>query len=37
MGAEKEVGPGKVGSSSNVDVQGSKNAGSGWRWTLGNI
>ena len=35
MGAEKEIGPGKAGSSSNVDVQKSKNAGSGWRWTIG--
>ena len=26
MGAEKEVGPGKVGSGRNVDVQKSKNA-----------
>ena len=34
MGAETEVGPKKVGSGSNVDVQRSKNASSGWRKNL---
>ena len=34
MAADKEVGPRKVGSGSNVDVQRSKNTSSGWRWTL---
>ena len=33
MGAEKEIGSGKFGLSSNIYVQRSKNEGSGWRWT----
>ena len=28
---KKEVGPGKVGSGSNVDVKRNKNEGSGWK------
>ena len=31
MDAEKEARPGKLGSGSNVEVQRSKNTGSGWR------